>query len=110
MDLYALSDDELLREIGRRVQQRRLAKNLTQLAVAQAAGLNRTTVASLEGGNSPHLSTLLQVLRVLGGLEDLDRFLPEPGPSPLQLIKLKGRERRRASRSAPQDPDEGSEW
>ena len=54
--------------------------------------------------------TLIQVLRALGGLEEkifvaeyqikLNAFLPEPGPSPLQLAKMKGRERQRASRQS----------
>lgn len=44
------------------------------------------------------MATLLSVLRALGRLENLDAFLPDPGMSPIQLAKLKGRERQRASR------------
>jgi hypothetical protein len=32
----------------------------------------------------------------MGKLGQLEAFLPEPGLSPIQLAKLKGRERRRA--------------
>ncbi|OVE74272.1 hypothetical protein BVX94_00845 [bacterium B17] len=55
------------------------------------------TVRSLENGEKPTLETLIRVLRVLGKLGAIDVFLPEPGLSPLQLAKLQGRERRRAS-------------
>jgi hypothetical protein len=43
------------------------------------------------------MGTLLGVLRALGRLENLDAFLPDPGPSPIQLAKLQGKERQRAS-------------
>ncbi len=110
MDPYALSDEELLREIGRRVQKKRLAKNLSQSEVARAAGLTRTTMVSLEAGKAPKLLSLLRVLRALGALDQFDNFLPEPGPSPLQLIEMKGKERRRASRSAPPPAREDPAW
>jgi hypothetical protein len=42
------------------------------------------------------LSLLIRVLRAMGKLSQLDAFLPEPGLSPIQLAKLKGRERQRA--------------
>ena len=40
---------------------------------------------------------LVQVLRALGSIQELDKFLPDSGPSPIQIAKLKGRERQRAS-------------
>ena len=33
----------------------------------------------------------------MNALEEIDSFLPDPGVSPLQLAKMKGKERRRAS-------------
>ena len=42
--------------------------------------------------------TFIQILRALDALEELDSLLPEPGISPLQLAKMKGKVRRRASR------------
>lgn len=38
----------------------------------------------------------IRILRALGKMDALDAFLPEPGLSPLQLARLKGRERKRA--------------
>ena len=42
-------------------------------------------------------------LRALDQLENLDALLPEPGLSPLQLAKLKGKTRQRASGSRGSD-------
>ena len=98
MDYYSMSDRAILREIGGRLRRRRLDKNLTQQALADLAGLSRTTVSDLERGAPAGMLTFVQVLRALGGLEELGALLPDPGPSPLELARIKGRERQRASR------------
>ena len=110
MDLYVLSDEELLRELGGRIKKHRLAQNLTQRDIAEATGLNRTTIISLEAGNHPKLLTVVQVLRALHALDDLNNFLPVPGLSPLKLLELKGKERRRASKSSSPSENESPEW
>ena len=97
MNIYAMSDKAVVREIGRRLKRRRLEKNLTQAAVARSAGLNRTTIGQIERGSSFSILALVQILRALDALDAVDAFLPDPGISPLQLAKMKGRQRRRAS-------------
>ena len=67
-----------------------------QAEVARKAGVSRRALQNLESGRVCTLSLLIRVLRAMGKLSQLDAFLPEPGLSPIQLAKLKGRERRRA--------------
>ena len=111
MNVYGMSDKGILREIGSRVKQRRLAKNLTQKSLAEMAGVSRMTVVKLEQGKAATLLTFVQVLRALGSLDALESFLPERGPSPLQVAKMKGKERTRASSSNVQPSDsEESSW
>lgn len=98
MKTDAMSDSAVLVEIGRRLQANRLNANLAQADVAQKAGVSRRTLQKMESGRVCTLLALVRVLRGLGVLDALDGFLPEPGLSPIQLAKLKGRERRRASR------------
>jgi len=97
MSIYGKSDPAILREIGERLKTRRLNKNITQQELARLSGLSRSTISEIEGGKPFGVLALIQVLRALEALEDLDAFLPDSGPSPLQLAKLKGRERRRAT-------------
>lgn len=99
MNIYGMSDRAILREIGRRLKRRRLERNLSQQSLATMAGLNRSTVSECERGAPVGLLTFVQLLRALEALDELAAMLPDPGPSPLQLASLKGRERRRASRS-----------
>jgi len=112
MTIYGMSDQAILTEIGGRLKRRRLNRNLTQQEVAAQAGLTRMTVGEFERGASSSMMTLIRILRVLEALEELENFLPDTGPSPLQLAKLQGRQRQRASRKkADPDPDrEDPQW
>ncbi len=107
-----MSDQAILEEIGARLKRRRLNRNLTQQEVADQAGLTRTTIGEFERGASSTTLTLIRILRVLGALDELETFLPDVGPSPLQLAKLQGRQRQRASKKTPEnDPGrEDPEW
>lgn len=96
MKTDALNDSAVLDEIGRRLQVYRLNLNLSQAQVAEKAGVSRRAFQKLEGGQPCTLALLVRVLRALGRLDALDDLLPEPGLSPIQLAKLKGRERKRA--------------
>ena len=97
MGIADTSDRAAMVMIGERLQRVRLNQNMTQKALAESAGIGVRTVRTLESGQKPTVETLIRALRALGKLGALDAFLPEPGPSPLQLARLQGRERRRAS-------------
>jgi transcriptional regulator with XRE-family HTH domain len=112
MEIYGQSDKAVLRGLGVRLRQARLRRNLSQQELADRAGLNRTTISEYERGNSTGTLTLVQVLRALEMLDELAAFLPDPGPSPLELARRQGRQRQRATgrrgRSGPAaDPDPG---
>lgn len=85
-----------LRELGARIERQRLERNLTQAQLAEEAGIGRATVQRLERGSSVQLTSLVDVLRVLGLLDGLEVLVPEAVPSPIQRLKTQGRQRRRA--------------
>jgi transcriptional regulator with XRE-family HTH domain len=92
-------DGEILQEVGRRLREHRLARNLTADVVAERAGVSVTTVLNAERGKNPTLETITRILRVLGRLDALDGFLPSPTLSPMDLLTRGTRKRRkRASR------------
>lgn len=100
-----MSDGAILRKIGRRVKRKRLSRNMSQQQLAEISGLSRTTIRDIENGRNSSLLTLVQVLRGLHSLEELDSFLPEPAVSPLQLARMKGKQRQRASRKKLNSPE-----
>lgn len=110
MDFYSLSDKYIARELGKRLKTLRLQKNITQKELAEATTLSLNSIKSLEAGRGK-LATLIAVLRALEALDHLNDFIPEISVSPLQLAKMHGRVRKRASgerlKSAAKDE---SEW
>lgn len=95
---YAMNTEQALNEIGERIKRHRLNRNLSQKEVAKRAGIGLASVARLEDGKGSTLANLIRVLTALDVLESLDTFLPMPAISPIQLAKLHGNERRRASK------------
>ena len=85
-----LSPDEVLRELGRRIERRRLDLGLTQAAVADRAGLGKRTVERIEDGEDFQVSTLIGLLRVLDLMDGLDRLIPETGPGSSDALKPGG--------------------
>ncbi|WP_222928090.1 helix-turn-helix transcriptional regulator [Luteimonas viscosa] len=99
----------MLRQLGDRLAQLRLALNLTQAEVAEQAGVSKRTVERLEAGaTSSQLTSFLRVCRVLGLEEGLERLLPEPVASPVAQLTQQRQTRKRAS-GPPEDgaPDDG---
>jgi transcriptional regulator with XRE-family HTH domain len=99
------TDEAVLRELGSRLAQARLARNLTQAQLATQAGISKRTLERLESGEvATQLSALIRVCRGLDLIGRLDALVPAPTPSPIAQLKLRGRERRRASRSRTSPP------
>ena len=101
MSFRELGDLQIQRVLGSRLHQARLDQNISQATLAQRAGIVRRTLAAAEAGEGVALSTLIAILRVLGLVDRLDYLLPEPAPSPVQLVQMKGRVRQRASKPRP---------
>lgn len=92
------ADEAILSELGRRLAQVRLGKNLTQAQLATQAGISKRTIERLESGKlATQLSAFIRVCRVLSLLENFENLIPESGPSPIAQLKSRGRIRRRAS-------------
>ncbi len=93
-----LSDEALLKLIGERLAQLRLAKNLTQRQLADQAGLGLRTVQRLElGAAATQLSGFVRVCRVLDLLEGFEALVPAQVASPMAQLKLQTQRRQRAS-------------
>lgn len=98
MDYYSMTDKGISEEIGGRIRVLRLRKNLTQQQVADACALSLNSIKSLESGKGK-LSTIIAVLRELGALDSMDHFIPDIPVSPLELARMQGKRRQRATGS-----------
>lgn len=109
MNIYVMSDAATAKAIGQHIETIRLEKNLSQQAVADEAGISRMTYFKLTKG-SCNLVNLVAVLRALDELELLAQFFTERLPSPVELLKRKGKRRKRATgvRGKAENRDEDS--
>jgi len=110
MSPYAMTDKALAQEIGQRIEQLRLEKNIPQKAIAAELGITDKTYRNLVAGNGK-LETLLGVMRVLDCLNLVDGFIPKAAFSPMEMVRLRGRKRQRASRGQEEAaPDDDLGW
>ncbi len=103
----SMSDSALAQAIGNFVKHHRLAQNKTQKETSIEAGISRSTLSLLERGETVTVSTLIQVLRVLGLLQVMEAFkIPDNVEeiSPLAYAKLQRKKRQRArQKNIPKD-------
>ena len=90
-----LSDTAILEKIGARLKTRRISRGLKQQELAEESGVGVSTIAKIESGQSVAFSLLISVMRTLGLLENLDLLIPEQKPSPLELLKMQGKQIKR---------------
>ena len=83
-------------ELGERLKRARLNRDMTQAEVAERAGVTRLAVLNAEKGDV-RLKVLVAVLSALDLAGQLDLLLSNQDVSPIQLARLKGKERQRAS-------------
>ncbi len=89
----------VLQELGQRIERLRLRRNRSLADLAAAAGVGSATLQRLESGKNANLKTLVQVLRALDRLGDLDNVVPDVEVSPFEISGSRKTPRRRASRS-----------
>jgi DNA-binding XRE family transcriptional regulator len=93
-----------------RLSRQRIEAGLTQAELAAQAGLSKRTLERIEAGHGTELVSLIRVLRALKLTDGLDSAIAELPPSPIALLKLRGKQRRRAPRARPKAGTLGAPW
>jgi len=109
MIVESMTNQSISAEIGRRIEQLRLEQNLTQQQLADEIGLSRVSYRNLVNGGGK-FENIIAVLRVLDKLELVESFIPETTFSPMEQLKLKGKQRQRASggNNSKRDPNKNN--
>jgi transcriptional regulator with XRE-family HTH domain len=90
--------------LGERIKLARLNADLTQTELGKLAGLSRIAVTGAESGKT-QLVTFLALLDALKLAPKIDLLLPEQQVSPIQLAKMQGKQRKRASGASKKEPE-----
>ena len=93
------TDTELIQELGRRLRAHRLRQNLRQSDLARQTGLIQVTISNIENGKDSRMSSYIKILRALNLLDELEQFLPDPGISPMEMLRINKPARQRASQT-----------
>ena len=112
MDLYTLTNDAIMRQIGSKIKELRIEKSVKQAELADASGVSVFTISSVENGKSTSLLTIVQLLRALEHLDYLNSFFQEETISPIAYAKLmKNNKKKSRVKSSSTDIKKGdSEW
>jgi len=98
MDWYSMTNTTIEKIIGERIKKLRLEYNITQNNLAKKTGISRVSISKIENGMGVNLSSLLEIMRGLRVLENIEHLIPEPEISPIEIIKLKNKtKKKRAS-------------
>ncbi|MFT4050225.1 MAG: helix-turn-helix transcriptional regulator [Solirubrobacterales bacterium] len=95
------SEDAVLAELGARIRQTRLARNMPQAELAERAGTTEATIRKLESGEPGQLRIFLRVLRALDLQANVDQLIPQAAASPIAESDSSARVQQRARRRRP---------
>ena len=95
MDVYTLTDDAIMRQIGSKLKELRIIKGMKQTELSQASGVSVFTISAVENGKSTSLLTIIQILRALENLDYLNQFFQQQEMSPIAYAKLMEKNKRK---------------
>jgi transcriptional regulator with XRE-family HTH domain len=104
------TDTAIVINMAEFIKQKRLEQNKTQSELAEASGINRSTLIEFEQSGRANLLTFIQLLRALDQLQTLQVFQIEKELSPIQLAELQRAEKKRASKSKDKKQNKKSDW
>lgn len=103
------SPEAVAEELGNRLKQVRLNADLTQVELSDKSGISVKLIQGAEKGKA-QLVTMVAILQALDLAEQLNNFIMPQKISPLQLMKLQGKERQRASKRKQAKEQDDLEW
>lgn len=85
----------ILAACGERIANYRIARNMKQSELAEAAGVGRATLARLEKDGTASMDTLARVMIALNIDDRLIDIVPDTKLNPMDPVAAKGRRRQR---------------
>lgn len=98
IDFKLSSTHEVAQELGRRLKDVRLSKNMRQEELAQRAGVSRLTVVHFEKTGRGSVDSFLRMAQALGKISDLSALFQSVPTTIADMEKIASQKRLRASR------------
>ena len=84
----------IMEELGQRIKDTRISMRYTQADMEEKSGVALRTILRIEKGESVSMENMLNVLRALGVLSNLELLLPEQSVKPTDLADQKPKRKR----------------
>lgn len=81
------SIEQMEGELYERLERIRLDRNISQSALAEAAGVSRRTISRMENGEGVSVNTLLRIAKALDQLPQIDRLFKMSDIRPIDQVK-----------------------
>lgn len=82
------SDENILKEIGKRLKVERVRANLTQHDLSIRSGISKSTIERSEKGETIQIINLIKILRALNQLHSLEILLPSYEKTPMEYLEV----------------------
>ena len=93
-DFY--NNNEILELIGKKLQEYRVSKNISQKQLAEITGVSRSRISDIENGSPSSLVSLIEIMRALKILDNIELLVPSVVKSPREVLKETLKKRKRA--------------
>jgi len=93
--------EEIEADLGEKIKQYRLMKNIDQRDLAERAGVSVRALRNLEGGRGSSVHTLVRIARALGRESWFDTIAPAATISPLNMTRSPAGRQRASHRPRP---------
>ena len=93
----------IMKELGQRIKDIRIARNITQAEFANSSGISLRTLTRLENGENVKMDVLCNAIRTLGFCENFELLLQEQTLSPVQIFDGQTKKRQRVKQNKNQN-------
>lgn len=104
------SNEQILKELGQRLKDTRIALSYTQKDMADRAGVSPKTIERIESGENVRIENLVNLLRAMNLLQNLEILVPEQTLLPTELRDY-GKKRQRVASAREKEATNGTwQW
>lgn len=96
IDFSLATSSQIEAALCKRLESIRLSRNMTQVQLAEEAGVSPRTIGRLEKGQGVSMDTFIRVMMALRIQQSIEALLPDPAVRPIERIGIGAGERKRA--------------
>jgi len=96
IDFTVATSDQIEGALCKRLKSIRLSRNITQVQLAEEAGVSPKTIGRFEKGHGVSMDTFIRIMMALGIQQSLEALMPDPAVRPIERVGISAGERKRA--------------